>query len=61
MGVPKRRTSKARKNKRRTHWKLNSPTLARCLHCHQLKPPHNVCPNCGYYGGREVIKIEEEL
>lgn len=61
MAVPKRRTSKARKNKRRSHWKLISPTLGRCSHCHQLKPPHSVCPNCGFYAGREVIKIEEEL
>jgi large subunit ribosomal protein L32 len=60
MAVPKRKTSKARRNKRRTHWKLNGPTLARCSHCHQLKPSHSVCPNCGHYGGREVVKIEEE-
>lgn len=61
MAVPKRRHSKARRDKRRTHWKLKSPTLARCSHCHQLKAPHSVCPNCGHYAGREVIKIEEEL
>ena len=61
MAVPKRKTSKARKNKRRTHWKLAAPTLARCSNCHQFKPPHAVCPNCGHYGGREVIKSDEEL
>jgi large subunit ribosomal protein L32 len=33
-----------------------------CSHCHQPKQPHIVCPNCGYYGGREVItpRVEEE-
>jgi large subunit ribosomal protein L32 len=61
MAVPKRRTSKSRKNKRRSHWKLNPPGLTRCSHCHQLKLPHSVCSNCGYYGGREVIKTEEEI
>jgi large subunit ribosomal protein L32 len=60
MAVPKRRTSKAKKRKRRTHWKLESPTVSTCSHCHQPKPPHVVCPNCGYYGGREVIKQEKE-
>jgi large subunit ribosomal protein L32 len=61
MAVPKRKTSKARKKKRRTHWKLGDPGLTKCSQCQQLKPPHSVCPNCGYYGGREVIKIEEEI
>jgi large subunit ribosomal protein L32 len=60
MAVPKRKTSKSRKNKRRSHEKLAPPGLTRCSHCHQLKPPHSVCPNCGYYGGREVTKGEEE-
>lgn len=61
MAVPKRKTSKARKNKRRSHLKLSAPSLTRCSRCHQYKPPHTVCSNCGYYGGREVIKVEEEL
>jgi large subunit ribosomal protein L32 len=60
MAVPKRRTSKARKNKRRTHWKLDTPAMARCSHCGQFKAPHTVCPNCGFYHGREVIKPDEE-
>jgi large subunit ribosomal protein L32 len=61
MGVPKRRASKARKRKRRTHWKLSTPGMTKCSHCGQMKRPHNVCPNCGHYGGREVVRIEEEL
>ncbi len=60
MAVPKKRTSKAKKNKRRTHWKASSPALAKCPHCHQPKQPHKVCPNCGFYAGREVIKPETE-
>lgn len=60
MAVPKRRTSKARKNKRRSHLKLETPGLTRCSHCGQVKSPHSVCSNCGYYHGREVIKPEEE-
>ncbi|MCK4236881.1 MAG: 50S ribosomal protein L32 [Candidatus Krumholzibacteria bacterium] len=60
MAVPKRRTSKSKKNKRRTHWKAEAPSLTECSHCHQPKPPHVVCPNCGYYAGREFIKPEVE-
>ena len=61
MAVPKRKTSKARKLKRRSHLKLSSPGLTKCGHCHSWKRPHTVCPNCGHYAGREVIRIEEEL
>ena len=61
MALPKRRHSKTRKRKRRTHWKLSSPGLTRCSHCNQPKTPHSVCPNCGFYAGREVVRIEEEL
>jgi large subunit ribosomal protein L32 len=60
MAVPKKRTSKSKKRKRRTHWKASTPALSECAHCHQPKQPHSVCPNCGYYAGREVIKPETE-
>jgi large subunit ribosomal protein L32 len=55
MPLPKRRHSKSRGAKRRTHWKLSLPTLVECSHCHQPKLPHRICPNCGYYNEKEVI------
>jgi|UniRef100_A0A7C6A9H5 large subunit ribosomal protein L32 len=60
MPVPKRRHSKQRSRKRRTHWKLTIPNIIECPHCHQPKLPHRVCPNCGYYAGKEVIFVEKE-
>jgi len=59
MPLPKRRHSKSRGAKRRTHWKLNVPTLVECSHCHQPKLPHRICPNCGYYNGKEEIAPKE--
>jgi len=60
MAVPKRKHSQARKNKRRSNvWKLDQPAFSKCTQCGQLKAPHRVCPHCGYYKGKEVIKIEE--
>ncbi|MBT9167117.1 MAG: 50S ribosomal protein L32 [Syntrophomonadaceae bacterium] len=58
MAVPKRKTSKARKHKRRTHWKLAVPGLVPCPQCHEAKLPHRVCVHCGYYKGREAVKTE---
>ena len=60
MAVPKRKVSKARRDKRRGQvWKLEAPALSRCTNCGELKAPHRVCSNCGYYKGREVIFHEE--
>jgi large subunit ribosomal protein L32 len=56
MAVPKRRTSKSRKNKRRAHDALPAPTRAKCSQCGEAKLPHRVCRECGYYDG--VVRIE---
>jgi large subunit ribosomal protein L32 len=57
MAHPKRRHSRARGRKRRTHYKIDAPTLSACKECSKMKPSHQVCPFCGFYAGREVIKI----
>jgi large subunit ribosomal protein L32 len=58
MAVPKRKVSKARRDKRRANWKLVIPGFTKCPQCHELKQPHRVCANCGYYNGKQVIKKE---
>lgn len=60
MAVPKRRVSKARRDKRRATWKLEAPTLVRCKNCGQLAVPHRVCGNCGYYKGKAVVAMDED-
>ena len=58
MAVPKRKTSTARRDKRRTHWKLSKPALAKCSHCDHFVAPHRVCNNCGFYAGKEIVDPE---
>ena len=59
MAVPKRKHSKTRRDKRRSNvWKIQAPALMKCPQCGEFKLPHRVCKTCGYYKGREVIKIE---
>lgn len=60
MAVPRRRHSKARRDKRRAQWKMSPPNLTRCPRCHEPKLPHRVCPHCGFYRERQAIQIEEE-
>ncbi|MBQ5994515.1 MAG: 50S ribosomal protein L32 [Clostridia bacterium] len=60
MAVPKRRVSKARRDKRRSNvWRMNAPELQKCPNCGEYKRTHRVCANCGYYNGRQVIVKEE--
>jgi len=60
MAVPKRRTSKARRNKRNAHRSLSVPSFSNCRKCNEPSLPHRVCPSCGYYRDRLVIEQEEE-
>jgi large subunit ribosomal protein L32 len=60
MPNPKRKHSKGRRNRRRSHDSLPVPGVSLCPNCYEVKQPHRACPACGYYKGREVIKIEEE-
>jgi len=59
MPNPKRRHSRARRDKRRAHDYLKAPALSRCPQCREAKMPHRVCPHCGTYKGREVIEVSE--
>lgn len=55
MAVPKRKTSKHRKRKRRSHLALSAPGLSRCSRCGATIKPHTVCGSCGRYRGAEVL------
>ncbi len=60
MAVPKRKTSKSKRNSRRAHIKVSAPNLSVCPQCGEAKLPHHVCKNCGSYNGRTVIEAKEE-
>lgn len=56
MAQPKKKTSKARTDSRRSQIKLSLPAIVFCEKCHQRKVKHMVCSNCGSYNNSEVIK-----
>ena len=58
MAVPKKRVSKQRKRKRRTHFKADPVAVRTCERCGDPKPPHRVCPTCGYYRNEAVLEVE---
>jgi len=58
MAVPKKRTSKQRQRKRRTHYKAKNPTVQTCEKCGDPRQPHRVCPSCGHYRGETVVDVD---
>ena len=61
MAVPKKKVSKARRDKRRSNnWKLALPGMTKCPKCGEIILSHRACKACGYYGGKEVLKVEND-
>jgi len=58
MAHPKRRQSKQRRDKRRTHYKAVIPTVVKCSNCSSSVLYHRVCPACGFYRGKLAIEKE---
>ena len=54
MAVPKKKTSKSRRDMRRSHHALTAVHAAASKL--GLKLPHHLCVSCGHYKGRQVIK-----
>jgi len=53
MAVPKRKTSKSRKNMRRAHHALDKTTVVENKTTGERTRPHHVSPD-GFYKGRQV-------
>jgi large subunit ribosomal protein L32 len=61
MPNPKRRHSKTRTSKRRTHDALTARSTGECPQCRERKLPHQVCPHCGFYRGRQVKATSDDV
>ena len=47
MAVPKRKTSKSRRDKRRATHAIEAPRVNTCPQCGSPKRAHRICPTCG--------------
>lgn len=58
MPVPKKRTSRSRRDQRRSHDALVFTTaIQACPSCGELKRSHHVCPACGTYKNEKVFEV----
>lgn len=60
MPLPKRRFSRARRDKRRTQLNLKATGLSRCPQCGASVLSHRICRSCGHYRGRQVMPVKAE-
>ena len=60
MAVPKKKVSKARRDKRRSNvWKLDLPGMTNCTKCGEYNLSHRVCKACGSYNKKEIVTVED--
>ena len=59
MAVPKRRKSKSKTRKGRSHQAMTAPPVVYCPNCGSASLPHRICPNCGQYSGRQIVAQPE--
>ncbi len=59
MAVPKKRTSKMKRDQRRANWKITPPNVTRCASCAAPVLSHRVCLSCGTYKGKQVVQVAD--
>jgi large subunit ribosomal protein L32 len=59
MAVPKRKISKSRRNKRRSHIKFISKNVIEDKKSGEYRLPHHVDLKTGFYKGRQVFKTKD--
>lgn len=61
MAVPKKKSSRSRRNMRRfsSSNRLLKLTAISCPNCHETVRPHRVC-TCGHYNGKTVLPAQQQ-
>jgi len=59
MAVPKRKTSKSKRNMRRAHDSISANTYIEDKDTGELVRPHHVCLKTGTYKGRQVLEVKD--
>ncbi len=59
MAVPKKKVSKSRRDKRRTHHRLDPPAVVEDRHSGEYRRPHHIDLKTGMYKGRQVLAVKQ--
>lgn len=60
MAVPKRKTSKRRRDQRSANKGIKAKAFTECSSCQHPINPHTLCSNCGSYKGNKVVVTKVE-
>lgn len=60
MAVPKRKTSKSRRDQRSASKFLRPQAFTTCPNCAEPIMPHILCSSCGFYKGKKVTSTKME-
>lgn len=55
MPVPKRKVSRARRDKAFANKKIKVKVITQCGNCSEPLSPHQVCHYCGFYKGEKIL------
>jgi len=61
MACPKHRRNPSQTRMRRSHLALKTAHPFLCSHCEAAIPAHVVCPACGYYKGKQIIRTKTDI
>lgn len=60
MPVPKRKTSRSRRDKRSANKGMKMSSVTQCQTCQEVLKPHSACNACGHYKGIKVLRTKSE-
>lgn len=60
MPVPKRKRSRARRDKRFANKGMDYRSVAACANCSEPLMTHQACKSCGHYKGRKVLSTKAD-
>lgn len=60
MPVPKRKTSKSRRDRRSSGKFIRPQAVTACSNCEQALGTHQACTHCGFYKGKKVLTTKLE-
>ncbi len=60
MPVPKRKTSKARRDQRQSCKFIRPQSITKCSNCENPLGTHQACAECGFYKGKKVLTTKAD-